>query len=298
MEIHAVELHALSVEDETLVGVEAEFAQADAAHERVGEAVAAYGDFERVELRAVHKLPELRIRHLELQREVLVCVAVHVEVVLRRGHHRAGRILQRGARRALRLLRAAARDDALHLHLGAAGQDIFRDDLKVVVPDVDVVGLHEVNGAVDAAAGVPARLEVVRVDLHDDLVRALHQVRREVGSETEIAVVAASARVAVREHRRVRHHALEVEKHAPLRKFGAGDCGFVRAASTPRQLARVAVERRVERPRDCPVVRERDGDGGRALLRERPARVESLRRARCARAGGERRHEYKDRFLL
>ena len=298
MQVDAVELHALAVEDEALVGVEAEFAESDAAHERVGEAVATHADLERVELRAVHELPELGIRHRELQREVLVGVAVYVEVVLCRGHDRAGGVLQRGARHALRPLQAAARDDALHLHLCRASQDIFRDDLKVVVPDVDVVGLHEMHRTVDAAAGIPARLEVVRVDLHDDLVRALHQVRREVGAEAEVAVVAASARVAVREHGGVRHHALEVEEHAPFRQVGAGDRGFVRAASAPRQLARVAVERRVERTRDRPVVRERHGDRRRALPCERPPRVERLCRACRARAGGQRRGEGQDRFLL
>ena len=298
VQINAVELHALAVEDEALVRVEAELAQADAAHERIGETLAAHGDLERIELRAVHELPELGIRHLELHLEVLVGVAVHVEVVLRRRDHRSGRILQRGARRAIRLLQAAACDDALHLHLGTVGQDVLRGHVEAIILEVDVVGLHEMHRTVDAAAGIPAGLEVVRVDLHHDLVRALHQVRREVGAEAEVAVVAASARVAVREHGGVRHHALEVEEHAPLRQIGAGDRRLVRAASAPRQLARVAVERRVEGTRNRPVMRERHGDRRRALPCERPPRVERLCRACRARAGGQRRGERKNRFLL
>ena len=301
VQVDAVELHPLAVEEEAAVRVEAELAEADPPHERVREAVAREAQLERIELRSVLQLPELRIPNLERKVEVAASAGVDLDLVVRVVHDLPVRPAQDGRDLRLGVREEAALDRAGDRHLRLAGQHVVRLDPQGVRVEMHLVRRDEADVAVDARARIPARGVVERVDLDRHRVRPREEVGRRLRDEAEVAVVAVSAWLSVHEDRRARHHAVKLEEDASLRLLREDERLAVRAPALPRQAPDVAAVLHVKRPGDRPVVRHGDARERLAVAGELPARVEVLDRPRrrgCRNGQGRRqRHQFSSRHV-
>ena len=97
---------------------------------------------------------------------------------------------------------------------------------------------------------------VARVGAHGERVDARLHVGRRVHAETRVAVVPAAGLLSVHVNLRRGHHAVKVEEHRRARISRLqGERASVPAHALPRQFARAAMRRFVERTRDGPVMR-------------------------------------------
>ncbi|OQC28035.1 MAG: hypothetical protein BWX70_01994 [Verrucomicrobia bacterium ADurb.Bin070] len=170
--------------------------------------------------------------------------------------------------------------------------------------DVDGVAARQRDLAVDAGAGIPARMVLARVSPHGHSVGATEgDKRRGVDAEAQVAVIPAAGAPPVDEDLRTGHDAVEIEVDAAAGVSGSRrENGTVPADAAPGKLARATVGVGVERPGDRPVVRDAHRlpgavieGGGRCVERgvgvalEAPTGVESVGRALGAdRCGAER----------
>ncbi len=280
MQVDAVELHTLTVQDEAFFRVEREGAEADAPRQRIREALARDRERERVEVRIAHHPPTLHPRHREFGREIRRVPRGNLDLARGRGDGLARGVQDlhghRGGRRASR----AVHERRGNRRLRRAVHDAVRIRPDGIVRDVEVVRLDPRHLAIHAPAGIPAREEVLRVAGDLDRVGARHQIGRGVRPEAQVAVFAASAGLAVDERRGARHDAVEIQEDAPLGFRREHDRLAVAPGAFPGQLARTRLARRVERTGDGPVVRNLHRRERRAFARKRPALRERLLRPR------------------
>ena len=102
-----------------------------------------------------------------------------------------------------------------------------------------VGGRYELNGAVESAAGVPARTLLAVVEAHADFVLAFLQIRRRIHAEGVVAVRPVTSQLAVDVYVRVSHGAVKLQ-HGGLRQTLYVDGSLIVAATYPRQSARAS----------------------------------------------------------
>lgn len=293
VQIDAVELYAAAVEVEAVVGREGEGADAEARGLGVGGRARLNADARLVKVR-LSQIPQARACEREGVRQRHGRAGRHVEREgLFGGAPAAGR-QQRDGDRGLHRLRGGVGDGRFDPHDGLRGAGLWRRDEGGFVRDVDGVATRQRDLAVDAGAGIPARMVLARVGPHGHGVGAAEGDKgRGVHAETQVAVIPAAGAPPVDEDLRTGHDAVEIEVDAPAGVVGGGrEDGAVPADAAPGQLARAAVGVGTERPGDRPVVRDAHRlpgavieGGGRSVERgvgvalETPAGIEEIGRA-------------------
>ncbi len=282
MQVDAVELHALTVQDEALLRVEREGAEADAPRQLVREALARDRERKGIEVRIARHLPALHLRHRELGREIRRAPRRDGNLARGRGDGLARGVQDLHGHRSVHVAPCAALERRGNRRVRRAVHDAVRIRPDGIVRDVEVVRLDPRHLAVHAPAGIPAREEVLCVAGDLDRVGTRHQIGRGVRPEAQVAVFAAPAGLAVDERRGARHDTVEIQEDAPLGLGREHDRLAVASSALPGQLARTRLPRRIERTGDGPVVRNLHRRERRAFARERPAFRERFLRPRRA----------------
>ena len=272
MEVHALELHAASVQVETVRRpVVREASRGDGEYNRADSKP---DPFARESLPPTHKrnLGLVQIRSLNVpQRRIFNS---QFKAPLRSGCSKMrpsrGRARSPSAPRRPRRGRPTIERD-LHLRTGGdislklprhAHRGHFLGHLRRCHEDAVVGKMRRVaqlqhDFTVDARAGIPTRMVVKRRGTHgDDIVLAELHERRRVHAEARVAVVPAAGEMSVHIDLRRCHHAVEVEEHAlaSIRRVKRQRT-TVPAHAPPRQLARATVFLWIERTRYRPVMR-------------------------------------------
>ena len=193
---------------------------------------------------------------------------------------------------------------------------VFAAHVAVPLVEMQAAGAHEPHVAVDAAAGVPARVVARVVHAHHDVVVALPHEVAHVAAETAVAIDILAAVVSVDPERRLVVGALEVEHRAPLEVVGRECEGLLIPARTAHGESRLKPADALcgEGPDDgasrrccrfglhAPVVGQREcapgvgragvADGAAAVAqREAPVAVDTLFAFHCCGADGQQGNE-------
>ena len=149
-------------------------------------------------------------------------------------------------------------DGGLHLHGGGGVGDARGGGIHAPVGDGGGRGGGEVDVAVDPGAGIPAgRLrEVLQTDRDGGLFPCLDV---EVDAERVVAIDPLAGELAVHIDLRLRHRAVEVEEQALVAEIGGRGEGLaIPTDALPRELAGFVFDGHFEGPLDRPVVGEVD----------------------------------------
>ena len=256
----AEQLQRAAVEEEALVGVEAERANAKRRVAGVYDLVA-HADLsvQRVQRGAVH-VPELRARELHVLLRLEVHPLREPELEQPAGGFLPARVEHGAMDLTDRLLVGLIDDSRADRDVRPAGTRLVvegRSDERAPVPDVQRRGLRQPHVAVDARALVPPALDVGGVDAHRQHVLATvvrHIADVEVEARVAAAVVADA--MPVQPHFAAAEDAVELEPQLAAEVFGGEIEPLAVPGNAARAKAMADVPGRVIGLLDEPVVRE------------------------------------------